>query len=92
MLSRSRSEGDNEMEYTRLGETGLKIRRLALGYMSYVDPTTEGAHRWALADDQAQPFFQQAIELGITFWDTANVYQAGTSVLVLTQPSPSYPR
>src|SRR6185437_3036282 len=67
------------MEYTRLGDTGLRISRLALGCMSYGDPTTEGAHRWALADDQAQPFFQQAIELGITFWDTANVYQAGTS-------------
>ena len=51
------------MEYTRLGETGLKVSRLALGCMSYGDPTTEGAHRWALADDQAQPFFQQAIEL-----------------------------
>jgi aryl-alcohol dehydrogenase-like predicted oxidoreductase len=67
------------MEYTRLGDTGLKISRLALGCMSYGDPDTEGAHRWALADDEAQPFFRQAIELGITFWDTANVYQAGTS-------------
>src|SRR5579863_6632788 len=67
------------MEYTRLGDTGLKISRLALGCMSYGDPTTEGAHRWALADDEAQPFFRQAVELGITFWDTANVYQAGTS-------------
>jgi 1-deoxyxylulose-5-phosphate synthase len=73
------SEGDDEMEYTRLGDTGLKISRLALGCMSYGDPTTEGAHRWALADDDAQPFFQQAVELGITFWDTANTYQAGTS-------------
>jgi aryl-alcohol dehydrogenase-like predicted oxidoreductase len=42
--------------------------------MSYGDPTAEGAHQWALADDDAQPYFQQAIELGITFWDTANVY------------------
>ena len=67
------------MEHTRLGDTGLKISRLALGCMSYGDPTTGGAHRWALADDDAQPFFRQAIELGITFWDTANVYQAGTS-------------
>ena len=67
------------MEHTRLGDTGLRISRLALGCMSYGDPTTEGAHRWALTDDDAQPFFQQAIELGITFWDTANVYQAGTS-------------
>ena len=61
------------MERTRLGDTGLKISRLALGCMSYGDPATEGAHRWALADDDAQPFFRQAIELGITFWDTANV-------------------
>jgi aryl-alcohol dehydrogenase-like predicted oxidoreductase len=67
------------MEYTRLGDTGLKISRLALGCMSYGDPTTEGAHRWSLADDEAQPYFQQAVDLGITFWDTANVYQAGTS-------------
>ena len=41
------------MEYTRLGDTGLKISRLALGCMSYGDPTTGGAHRWALADDEA---------------------------------------
>ena len=47
--------------------------------MSYGDPTTMGAHEWALDDDEAQPFFRQAVELGITFWDTANVYQAGTS-------------
>ena len=47
--------------------------------MSYGDPTVEGAHRWALADDEAQPFFEQAVELGITFWDTSNNYQAGTS-------------
>jgi aryl-alcohol dehydrogenase-like predicted oxidoreductase len=67
------------MEHTRLGDTGLKISRLALGCMSYGDPATEGAHRWALADEDAQPFFEQAIELGITFWDTANTYQAGTS-------------
>src|ERR1700752_4437987 len=67
------------MEYTRLGETGLKISRLALGCMSYGDPTVEGAHQWALAADEAQPFFQQAVDLGITFWDTANVYQAGPS-------------
>ena len=67
------------MEQTRLGDSGLKISRLALGCMSYGDPTTERAHEWALADDDAQPFFRQAIELGITFWDTANVYQAGTS-------------
>jgi len=80
------------MEYTRLGDTGLRISRLALGCMSYGDPTTEGAHRWALADDDAQPFFRQAIELGITFWDTANVYQAGTSEQVTGRAIRRYSR
>jgi aryl-alcohol dehydrogenase-like predicted oxidoreductase len=67
------------MAYARLGATGLKISRLALGCMSYGDPATPGAHTWALNDDDAQPFFRQAVELGITFWDTANSYQNGTS-------------
>jgi 1-deoxyxylulose-5-phosphate synthase len=67
------------METTRLGTTGLKISRLALGCMSYGDASVAGAHPWALNDDAAQPFFRQAVELGITFWDTANTYQAGTS-------------
>jgi 1-deoxyxylulose-5-phosphate synthase len=67
------------MEYTRLGQTGLKVSRLALGCMSYGDPTTPGAHRWALTESDAEPFFRQAVELGITFWDTANSYQKGTS-------------
>jgi len=67
------------MEYTRFGSTGLKVSRLALGCMSYGDPTTRDAHPWALTEDKARPFFQQAIDLGVTFWDTANVYQLGTS-------------
>ena len=67
------------MELTRLGNTGLKVSRLALGCMSYGDPNSPNAHRWALDDEAAQPYFQQALELGITFWDTANVYQDGTS-------------
>jgi aryl-alcohol dehydrogenase-like predicted oxidoreductase len=67
------------MDHTRLGHSGLKVSRLALGCMSYGDPNAPGAHRWALNDDDAQPFFRQAVELGITFWDTANAYQNGTS-------------
>jgi aryl-alcohol dehydrogenase-like predicted oxidoreductase len=67
------------MEYTRLGNTGLQVSRLALGCMSYGDSTSTNAHRWALDDDAAQPFFLQAVEMGITFWDTANTYQHGTS-------------
>ena len=80
------------MEYTRLGSTGLKVSRLAWGCMSYGDPTTPGAHEWSLVDDQAQPFFEQAIELGITFWDTANVYQAGTSEEVVGRAIKRYSR
>jgi len=80
------------MDLTRLGASGLKISRLALGCMSYGDPTTERAHEWALADDVAQPFFRQAIELGITFWDTANVYQAGTSEEVVGRAIERYSR
>jgi aryl-alcohol dehydrogenase-like predicted oxidoreductase len=80
------------MEHTRLGDTGLQISRLALGCMSYGDPTTERAHQWALIDEEAQPFFQQAIELGITFWDTANVYQAGTSEEVVGRAIKRYSR
>jgi aryl-alcohol dehydrogenase-like predicted oxidoreductase len=80
------------MELTRLGASGLKVSRLALGCMSYGDPTTERAHEWALADDDAQPFFRQAIELGITFWDTANVYQAGTSEEVVGRAIERYSR
>jgi aryl-alcohol dehydrogenase-like predicted oxidoreductase len=47
--------------------------------MSYGDPTSISAHLWSLDDEDAQPFFRQAVELGVTFWDTANVYQHGTS-------------
>jgi aryl-alcohol dehydrogenase-like predicted oxidoreductase len=80
------------MELTRLGASGLKISRLALGCMSYGYPTPDRAHVWALADDDAQAFFRQAIELGITFWDTANVYQAGTSEEVVGRAIERYSR
>ena len=60
--------------------------------MSYGDPTTPGAHEWSLREDEAQPFFRQAIDLGITFWDTANVYQAGTSEEVVGRAIRQYTR
>jgi 1-deoxyxylulose-5-phosphate synthase len=66
------------MEYTRLGRTGLKVSRIALGCMSYGDPVI-GLHSWTLDEEASQPLFRQAVELGVTFWDTANVYQQGTS-------------
>ena len=66
------------MQYVRLGRTGLKVSRIALGCMSYGD-TSRGFNTWSLDEDSSQPFFQQAVELGINFWDTANVYQSGSS-------------
>lgn len=66
------------MEYTRLGTSGLRVSRIALGCMSFGD-TSRGFSEWALDDDAAEPVFRQAVELGITFWDTANVYGYGTS-------------
>jgi len=80
------------MEHVRLGNTGLKISRIALGCMSYGDPTTANAHTWALDDDDAQPFLRQAVELGVTFWDTANTYQLGTSEEIVGRAIRRYSR
>ncbi len=66
------------MEYTRLGSSGLKVSRIALGCMSFGEPD-RGTNQWSLGDDAAEPIFRQAIDLGITFWDTANAYSDGTS-------------
>ncbi|MGV8966863.1 MAG: aldo/keto reductase [Cellulomonas sp.] len=65
------------MEYTRLGRTGLRVSRIALGCMSFGE--ARGFNEWTLGEEASQPFFQQAVELGVTFWDTANVYQQGSS-------------
>ncbi|OIQ79303.1 L-glyceraldehyde 3-phosphate reductase [mine drainage metagenome] len=66
------------MEDTTLGRSGLRVSRVGLGCMSYGVAAT-GMHHWTLDEDAAAPFFRQAVELGVTFWDTANVYQGGTS-------------
>ena len=66
------------VKYTRLGRTGLRVSRIGLGCMSYGNPAV-GIHSWTLDEDAASGFFRQAVELGVTFWDTANVYQGGTS-------------
>ena len=66
------------MEYTRLGTTGLEVSRICLGMMSFGD-ASRGGHPWALPEDQARPIIEQALAAGITFFDTANVYSAGSS-------------
>ncbi len=65
------------MEYARLGSTGMKVSRICLGCMSY-GQTSEG-WQWVLNEEQSRPYIQRALELGINFFDTANVYANGTS-------------
>src|SRR5437762_3620458 len=66
------------MEFRNLGRTGLKVSRLCLGCMSYGVPE-RGPHLWTLDEEQSRPFLERALELGINFFDTANVYSDGTS-------------
>ena len=65
------------MEYTRLGSTGLKVSRVCLGCMSYGQPGKNNS--WVLDEEQSRPYIQRALEAGINFFDTANVYSNGTS-------------
>jgi aryl-alcohol dehydrogenase-like predicted oxidoreductase len=70
------------MKYVKLGRTGLEVSKVCLGAMSYGEPS-RGAHPWSLPEDEAIPFIRKAIDLGINFIDTANVYSAGSSEEIL---------
>src|SRR6266436_6090857 len=67
------------MNYTNLGKTGLKVSRICLGCMSYGLEERE----WGLDEEQGRPFIKRALELGINFFDTANMYGNGRSEEVL---------
>ena len=75
------------MEYVNLGRTGLKVSRICLGCMTYGSPATgkllPGRQYWALNEADSQPFLRQALNLGINFFDTANVYSGGDSERVV---------
>lgn len=66
------------MELVRLGTSGLRVSRLALGCMSFGDPES-GWRSWTMGEEAAAPLFKFAVENGITFWDTANIYGYGSS-------------
>jgi aryl-alcohol dehydrogenase-like predicted oxidoreductase len=66
------------MEYVNFGRTGLKVSRLCLGCMSYGDPG-KWLHNWVLKEEESRPYFRNALEKGINFFDTANVYSLGAS-------------
>ena len=65
------------MEYVRFGSTGMKVSRICLGCMSYGQPGERW--QWALDEEHSRPYIQRALELGINFFDTANVYSNGMS-------------
>ncbi len=66
------------MEYLKLGRTGLDVSRICLGCMTYGE-ADRGNHAWTLSEEESRPLIKQAVELGINFFDTANVYSAGSS-------------
>src|SRR5436190_4276970 len=68
------------MKYTNLGKTGLKVSRICLGCMSY---GLKEEREWGLDEDQGRPFIKRALELGVNFFDTANMYGTGRSEEVL---------
>ena len=65
------------MEYVRFGNTGMKVSRLCMGTMTYGKPTERW--QWALNEEQSRPFIKNALELGINFFDTADIYSLGAS-------------
>ena len=67
------------MKYTNLGKTGLKVSRICLGCMSFGDPKIR---KWSLTEEESLPFFNKAVESGINFFDTANMYSRGASEII----------
>src|SRR5215218_7764838 len=77
------------MRYATLGRTGLTVSRLCLGTMTYGDPAWRP---WILDEEAAQPFFRRAVEAGITFFDTADMYSLGRSEEVTGRALKRYAR
>ena len=80
------------MDYVNLGHSGLKVSPLCLGCMSYGD-TSKGWHGdWVLSEDESRPFIREAVEAGINFFDTANMYSLGASEEVIGRLLPEFAR
>jgi 1-deoxyxylulose-5-phosphate synthase len=79
------------MIYVKLGRTGLDVSRICLGCMSYGNPAS-ATQPWSLGEQESLPFFRQAIELGINFFDTANVYSLGASEEITGRALKEYAR
>src|SRR5947207_7975454 len=83
-VNRKTSIQRREMEYKRLGHSGMKVSRIILGCMGFGDPS-RGTQEWALGIDEARPIIKQALEAGITTFDTANIYSRGASEDIVGQ-------
>ncbi len=70
------------MEYIRLGSTGMKVSRICLGCMGFGD-AERWVHKWVLNEENSRPIIKKALELGINFFDTANIYSIGASEDIL---------
>src|SRR5471032_298376 len=68
------------MEYTNLGSTGLKVSRICMGCMTY---GTKSWRQWVLEEEEGRPLIRQALELGVNFFDTADMYSIGASEQIL---------
>jgi aryl-alcohol dehydrogenase-like predicted oxidoreductase len=73
-----RFERSKTMEYVRLGSTGMQVSRICLGCMGFGD-AERWTHKWVLNEENSRPVIKKALELGINFFDTANVYSIGVS-------------
>src|SRR5581483_5383889 len=82
-----RSPPPDNMDYVNLGKSGLKVSRLCLGAMSY---GSSKWRPWILDEEAARPFIRRAIELGINFFDTADMYSNGASEEVLGRALKEY--
>jgi len=78
------------MQYTRLGNSGLKISKLTLGCMSFGQPALQGT--WTLNFEDSEPLLKQALDLGINFWDTANIYGFGSSEEIIGRAMTKFSR
>ena len=79
------------MQYKKLGSTGLEVSQLCLGCMSFGVPE-RGDHPWSLPESQSRPLIRKAVDLGINFFDTANVYSDGTSEEIVGQALKDFAR
>jgi 1-deoxyxylulose-5-phosphate synthase len=77
------------MKYVKLGNTGMDVSRICLGCMSFGD-AKNWVHQWVLDEDHSRPIIKRAVELGINFFDTANIYSIGVSEEILGRALKDY--